>query len=144
MGFVNEFVPEDQKDKFDPEVFNLGPAFPPVRPYRWVIDRERNVFLILTGRQGSGGGQGDGYIPPEFFTFSFQNQLIKFEVEITANGNKDKGWTLNWLIINFTVPSLLESRQEEVLEALHEAIKTHGSSTGTPDSRIVGININFK
>lgn len=91
MGFFNEFVPEDQKDKFDPEVFNLGPAFPPVRQYRWVIDRERNISLILTGRQGSGGGDGYGYIPPEFFTFSFQNYLIKFAVEITAIGSYSSG-----------------------------------------------------
>ncbi len=144
MSFVNEFVPEDQKDKFDPEVFNLGPAFPPVRPYRWVIDRERNIFLILTGRQGSGGGDGDGYIPPEFFTFSFQKQLIKFEAEITASRSKDGGWALNWFVINLKIPPSLQPKREDILKELIDAIKTHGTSTGTPDSRITSINIDFK
>lgn len=128
MSFVSEFVPEDHKDKFDPEVFNLGPGFPPVRPYRWVIDRERDIFLILTGRQGSGGGDGDGYIPPDFFTFSFQKQLIKFEAEITAYRSNDGGWAVKWFIINLKVPLLLEPKREDVLKDLIAAIKTHHTS----------------
>lgn len=91
MAFVNEFVPEEQKDKFDPEVFKLSPAFPPIEPYRWTIDRERDIFLIQVGASGSGGGQGDGYIPPNFYTLSCQEELIKFEAQITAYENANGG-----------------------------------------------------
>ncbi len=144
MRFVSEFVPENQKDKFDPEVFNLGPAFPPTPPYRWVVDKERDIFLISTGRQGSGGGQGDGFIPPVFFTFSFQKQLIKFGAEITALGSKDKELTINWLIVGLKIPGFLESKQEELLRVLKEAIEIHQTSTGKHDENIIAVNIAFK
>lgn len=144
MGFIKEFVPEDQKNKFDPEIFDWGLAYPRARPYRWVVDVERDIFLMCTGRQGSGGGQGDGYIPPEFFSFSYQKQLIKFKAEITALGSNERGWTVNWVIFDFKMPSTLESEREEVMNFLIEAIEIHGNSVGQNINKLLAVNVSFK
>ena len=63
MAFVNEAVPEEQKSKFDPDVFfnPHGSLRKPVNIYRWVIDRERNVFLVRL----SGGGPREGGDAPK-------------------------------------------------------------------------------
>jgi hypothetical protein len=54
MAFVNEAVPEEQKSKFDSKIFFNPFSFnEPIRPFRWTIDRERDVFLIYLG----GGGR---------------------------------------------------------------------------------------
>lgn len=140
MAFVNEFVPEEQKDKFDPEVFEI-PPLPPLRPYRWVIDRERDIFLICVGRTGYGGGQGDGYIPPEYFTFSFKKQLIKFEAKVSAYGNKSDGWIIEWEITDLKIPQELEDRQNEIIALLKEAIDMHGNSIGRRSEDVNSINI---
>ena len=53
MAFKNELVPEEQKSKFDVKVFydRMSSFHRPLNFYRWVVDHERNAFVI-----GVGGG----------------------------------------------------------------------------------------
>jgi len=144
MAFVNEFVPEDQKDKFDPEVFNLGSAFPPSKPYRWVIDRERDIFLIRVGGSGSGGGQGDGYIPPEFYTLSIQGKLVKFDARVTGTGNFLTGDAeLDWEVFNLRIVLELIANKTEILGLIKEAINAI-DETGRPRQKLRAVHVNFK
>jgi hypothetical protein len=143
MAFVNEFVPEEQKDKFDPEVFNLGLARPPSRPYRWVIDRERDIFLIHVRGSGSGGGQGDGYIPPHHYSLSYEGLIVKFEAEVRSHEKTKNCLVRNWVVKNLTLPPELKDKKNQVIELLKEAIAVHGDSSGTPDADIVEVNILF-
>lgn len=137
MGFINEFVPEDQKSKFDLEVFDWGVAHPPIRPYRWVVDHERDIFLMVTGNTGHGGK------PTTFFSYSYQKHLIKFKAEINLLGDSESGWTANWWIFDFKMPNILESKKEDVIKVLLEAIEIHGNSVGLTNPEKTILNISF-
>ena len=144
MTFVNELIPEEQKDKFDPEVFKLNLAYPPMRPYRWTIDREREIFLIKVGAHGYGGGQGDGFIPPVFYTLSWKGQVIKFDVRIWSTGKFiDGDLDLNWEIFNIKLPPSLENKQAEVFELIQEAIRAIDTPSGLSKDKYRSINTVF-
>lgn len=138
MAYIKEFVPEDQKEKFDPEVFDRGIAFPRNRPYRWVVDHDRDIFLTCTGITGHGG------TPIAFFAYSYQKQLIKFEANITLVGSKENGWSANWVIFDFKMPDSMESKKEDAMKALLEAIEIQGNAIGQDISKLLSVNISFK
>lgn len=55
MAFVAEFVPEADKARFaDKNVWKISGSDWPLECYTWVIDRERDIFLINVC-----GGGGD-------------------------------------------------------------------------------------
>ncbi len=146
MTFVNELVPEEQKDKFDPEVLYISPATPTSMPYCWAIDRERDMFLI---RVGAGRIEGEGkpgeadYHSLHFFRFSLKGQLIRFEAQVSSYENED-GWTIDWFVTNLKIPSELLDRENEIIALLKEAIVVHENSSGTCHKNTCAINIIIK
>lgn len=49
MAFVNEEVPENDRERLDLEIFIHPLGGYPIGVCRWVIDREMNVFIIRLG-----------------------------------------------------------------------------------------------
>lgn len=53
MAFVNEVIPEEQKDKFKFPVQILHNGMKPTM-YKWVIDHENDFYLVKASKEGSG------------------------------------------------------------------------------------------
>ena len=53
MAFVNELISEEDKQKIDWSKFIAWPFSKPHRPWKWTIDRERDVFLYLWNNRGT-------------------------------------------------------------------------------------------
>lgn len=144
MTFVNEFVPEDQKDKFDPEVFKLIPAYPPSRPYRWTIDRERDIFLIRVGGSHSGGGQGDGYEPPDFYTLSILGKLVKFDLCTYVDGDsKDNTAVVKYDVFNIVVQDEGGCQESELQTLIVEALNVEASGLLRNPKGLLKVEVQF-
>lgn len=121
MAFVNEFISEEDKQKIDWTKFKWWKNSDPHRPWKWTIDRERDVFLVmLVGR----GREGDH---PELYALCWKGDVIRFCAERDGNGMFATGVDMLWKIFNIEIPPNLEGVKEEVLSVLREAIDAHGS-----------------
>jgi hypothetical protein len=45
MAFINELISDEDKKKIDWTKFKAWPFTPSITPWKWTIDRERDVFL---------------------------------------------------------------------------------------------------
>ncbi|MBU3104522.1 hypothetical protein [Clostridium gasigenes] len=52
MSFVNERILEADKEKFNYFNFKNSVTDEHLEPWKWTIDRERNIFLVGLGGQG--------------------------------------------------------------------------------------------
>lgn len=144
MAFVNERVPEDQKSKFDPKVFfnpNSGSFRRPIALYRWVIDRERDVFLIRLGGGGPWEG-GDAPKPKEKLALSWKGEVVKFEARVSAVGDA-KVWVANWEVVNIYIPQALEAHRDMVRQLIREGLDAMGNSTCHREGAIA-VNVHFQ
>lgn len=132
MAFVNEPVPEEQKEKFDITVF-----YHPKRSidkrisfYRWVVDRERDVFLIRLG----GGGQwegGDMPKPREYLALGYKGQAVKFEALFQSEGSSKNGTLVEYIeVYNVQIPPTLKWHRGKIMALIEEALDAMGDSTG--------------
>jgi hypothetical protein len=145
MAFVNELVPEEQKDKFDITVF-----YHPKRSidkrisfYRWVVDRERDIFLIRLG----GGGQwegGDMPKPREYFALSYKGEAIKFEALYSSEGNSKDGNLVGcYAVYNMQLPPALKWRSGKIMALIEEALDAMGDYTGHREN-LSAVKVTFK
>ncbi|MDR3394135.1 MAG: hypothetical protein P4L70_03950 [Parasulfuritortus sp.] len=133
MAFVNELISDEDKQKIDWTKFKAWPFSDPHRPWKWTIDKERNVFLIPLG---GGGPDGDR---PDVFALHWDGQVIRFEAEITGSGT-GKFWdTLFWKINNLAIPDNLHSQKEKILESVVNAIRAHGRFFSTEHVKTVHV-----
>lgn len=146
MAFINELVPEELKPTFDIEVFYdpRRTLFKQMSFYRWVVDHERNLFLIRLG--GGGSWEGEGYPKPsEYFAFSYKGEVINFESLYSSNNYKTHGGDLigYWEIFNINLSSSLANKREEIQQLLKEAFEAYGDSLS---NRVIlsGVEVTFK
>ena len=143
MTFVNEFIPEEQKLKFDSKVFSnpLTGGRKPISMYRWVIDRERDAFLIRLG----GGGPWEGGAAPkprEYLALSWKGEVIKFEALVSAEGNID-AWVATWEVLNVQIPDALEVHRDLVLQLIEEGLVAMGNSLCDREGALE-VNVHFQ
>jgi len=135
MAFVNELISEEDKQKIDWSKFKAWPSSKPHRPWKWTIDRERDVFLIgLVGR-----GREDDH--PEVYALSWKGDVIRFEAESGGKGMFTTGVDMFWKIFNIYIPSHLERQRQEIIETLKEAIDAHGATYKREQVKSVYIDI---
>lgn len=138
MAFVNEFVPEEQKSKFDPEIFRQpGPFGGPIPLFRWTVDKGRGVFLICLG----GGGREQEI--PRTYALSWEGEVVKFDAVQTAEGNRKDGAIVNWEVSNIRIPNQLEAKRELVIQLLREGLDAMGTLTCNRDG-VITVNVHFK
>lgn len=118
MAFVNEFILEEEKYRFQDWKEALS-GFPFI-PWKWTIDRERDVFLV-----GLGGGGGRVEIP-EFFALSWHGEVIEFRGYEQVNGTKEEGIEISWKML--LDPQMLETRIPGSVDLLKEAICAYGQT----------------
>ena len=146
MAFINERVPEEQKSKFDINIFHkpIWPWLEMINFSRWVVDRERDVFMITLGGGGPWEG-GDAPLPPKYLALSWKGEVVKFEARYRGEGSGRIGepFTLYIEVSALQIPPALEGRRDEVLQLIHEALEVAGGSTFDRDG-ISAIHISFK
>ena len=121
MAFVNEAISGADKSKYD--AFNFKSPFngEPVPAWKWTIDHERDVFLVWLG--GQGGEQSE---IPGFYVLVWKDQAIPFSAFSKGCGNYHTGIELWWNVFDIRIPQHMESKREEVIELVKEAIDAHG------------------
>jgi len=117
MAFVNEFVPQEDKARID---WNSIPRpiyrLRPIHPYRWTIDRERDVFLMKTEQ-----GREEASNQYEFL-FWWKGVPTRIRLEKSWPGKN----TLRWHRLGFFVPEPLRAIEPEIIEVLKEALTVYG------------------
>ncbi len=121
MTFVNEIIPEDDKIKIDWGHFRWSQWSEPHRPWKWTIDRGRDVFLVMLVGQGREGDH------PEVYALSWKGDVIRFKAERDAKGMFETGVDMFWKVFDIEMPIHLEAIRAEIYSVLREAIDAHGS-----------------
>src|SRR5688572_18624722 len=99
MSFVNELVPEADKQRIDWTNFRESPFTSPIIPWKWTIDRSRDAYFLPLAGQGPEEG-------PEVFMFVWKANLIRLEAWVTGSG-AGKWWdTLNCVVTEITIPDV--------------------------------------
>ncbi len=143
MTFVKELVPDEQKAKLDPKVFH-SPWTPkqPLRPYQWVIDRERDVFVISLGEDPPWEG-GDAPKPKQYLALSWKGNVVKFEAAYQETGRvRDGNAVGHWEVLAAHIPQALDPHRNAVLELIREGLEAMGDFLCNRE-RLSKVNIHF-
>ena len=143
MAFVSELVPEEQKTKFDQKVFH-SPWTPTqaLEPYKWVIDRERDVFVIRLGGDPPWEG-GNAPKPKLYLALSWKGEVIKFEAVYEESGRvRDGNAVGNWDVVGVHIPKAFVEHRSMVLELIQEGLDAMGDGLCLRE-RLSKVNIHF-
>ncbi len=117
MAFVNESIPDEDKQRIDfGQLRNPVNGHPlPLPPYQWTVDHERDIALISLG----GGGESSDF--PNFFVLYWQGRFINVHLRYTTTGDfptndLEVTWRLEFLGNLGNIP------EQEVIAALQEAL----------------------
>jgi hypothetical protein len=124
MAFVNEIIPEADKQRIDWSKFKAYSYSKPHNPWKWTIDRQRNIFLIVLSQVGF----DDTGTRPDVYAFFWKEIVIRFEAITDGNGRFDTGVDMYWTISNIEIPFEFESGREEIINTLREAIDSYGAT----------------
>jgi len=118
MAFVNEAIPEEQKNEFPFPVYTARDGSKPTL-YKWTIDRERDAYLVVTNVKGGGY---EGTAVTEHFVLSWKGELIRFQCNPQSSGNTAVGQMLSMRIHHLMIPPALQNHKEEVLQLIREIL----------------------
>lgn len=122
MSFVNELISEDDKQKIDWTKFKAYSYSNPHSPWKWTIDRVRDVFFIPLEHTG----YDDTNTRPDIFVLYWKKTVVRVEARVTGTG-EGKFWdTLFWRVSKVDIPVELQSQRDEILSTLKEAFCAHG------------------
>ena len=144
MAFVNELIPEEQKAKFDPDVFVpvWSPRGTPLDAVRWAVDRERDVFLVRLGAVPVG---------PEVIALSYKGEVIKVVARYSETGKwLDGNLVGNWVVeelhteeLGTPLPPVPEAQRHEMVELIREGLEAMGNPVC--DTKYLSkVNIDFQ
>lgn len=123
MAFVNELIPEEQKNKFSFPVSTRPDGSKPTL-WKWTIDRERETFLVFVGSEGGGY---EGTPVTKHFVLSWKGDLIKLSADpLNCFRNDEGGVVMSWRLHKLDLPPALPELREEVMELIREAFRTMG------------------
>ena len=137
MTFVNELIPESEKEKF---TFSVQTAYDGSKPtlWKWTIDREKGVFLVLTKSEG---GAYEGTQVTEHYVLNWKGNLIHFAGAPVVSGSIETGQVMSWRVHHLVIPSALIGRQEEVMNLIREALDAMGWLYRR--ERVAAVNVDF-
>jgi hypothetical protein len=137
MAFVNELIPEEQKDKFPfPVYIGYGGSKPTL--YKWTIDRQRNAYLVLVN--GEGGGY-EGTPVTKHFVLNWDGNLISLSADPLGTSKVTSGVVMSWRIRHLVIPPALQSKKEEVIALIREAFSAMGDIYD--GEKYVTVNVDF-
>lgn len=123
MAFVNELIPEEQKDKFQFPVFIRPDGSKPTL-WKWTIDRERDAYLVVTNVLGGGY---EGTPPDYYYVLTWKGAQVSFAAEEHLAINKEeKGSALTWKVHRLDIQQALQEQKDQVLQLIREALDARG------------------
>jgi hypothetical protein len=135
MPFINELIPEADKARIDWSKFKAWSFSKPLHPWKWTIDRERDIFFVELE------GQGPDSERPETYAMSWHSHVIRVEAEVSGSGG-EKFWAhIEWNILKIEIPEEIQLARNEILLDLEHAIDAHGRLFDR--SHIQSVRINF-
>lgn len=138
MAFVNELIPEEQKDKF---LFPSYTAYDGSKPtlWKWTIDRGSDVFLVRVRKEGGGY---EGTPITWHFIMSWHGDLISISADPLNVTETQEGVVMHWRIHRLVVPPALQDRREVVETLIKEAFATMGRLYD--GEKFAAVNVEFK
>lgn len=137
MTFVNELIPEEQKDKFPFPVSTRPDGSKPTL-YKWTIDRERDAYLVVTNVLGGGY---EGTPPDYYYVLCWKGEQVSFAAEQRFSGNKVEGQEVSWRVHRLDIPTVLQGREKEIMQLIQEALDVQGWLYDR--SCLVAVNVQF-
>ena len=137
MTFVNELIPESEKEKFTFPVTTKHDGSKPTL-WKWTIDRDRNAYLVFTK---SVGGGYEGTPLTKFFVLNWNGKLIYLCAEPLGTSRKPAGVVMSWRIHKLDIPSDLPNTQEELMQIIREAFAMMGDLYD--GEQYVAVNVDF-
>lgn len=129
MGFVNEYVPEADIEKYD--LHGIWDKYYPFRKGRyfgdnnpsWTVDREVNVFLMSIGI-----GRGEHGNRTKFLLWWNRTHLVaELDLVEGSSGDLDANPFMRvWDLVRIDLPTELEGKRTEVERTLKEALRIYG------------------
>jgi len=130
MAFIIEKIPETEKKKFPFINIKLSS--------RWAIDREREVFIAITGTVG---GPYEGTVPTDYYTMYWHNEKIDIAATPLPKSFTERGAIMNWHIHGLEIPETLQDRKESVFQLIRDAFSAIGQSFD--GDRFLSVNVEF-
>lgn len=122
MTFINELIPEAEKEKFTFPVSTRADGSKPTL-WKWTIDRERNAFLVLINAEGGGY---EGTPLTKHFVLSWNRHLVSLSADPLGTSRVETGVVMSWRVHRLNLPTSLQDRQEDVIRLIREAFSTRG------------------
>jgi hypothetical protein len=138
MAFVNAYLTEEEKEKFneakitDPR-WNL-PKYC-LEPWKWTVDKERGIALINCGVADRENYKIETFAfintqieIHQILSFEIVNKSIKKEKEIELKKKYDVDWVEKWELIDIhnLKASAIVSSIEKFVELLSDALNVYG------------------
>jgi hypothetical protein len=122
MAFVNEKISECDREYF--YSLNLKSPFTDelVEPWKWTIDREREIFLVGLAGQGSEHSE-----IPMYYALVWKKNVIIIETFSGGTGSYSTGVEKWWRIPSIRIPECMAAEKDKVVELVKEAFDAHGS-----------------
>ena len=122
MAFINERIPEEEKEKFNFEVFTDPDGEKPTL-YKWTVDRERNAFLVLINVVGGGAS---GTQETEHFVLIWNQHIVRFSADPIPSGSKKDGYSLSWRVHQVEIPQSVKDMKADILSLIRDSLDTKG------------------
>lgn len=122
MAFVNELIPEEEKERFSFPVSERRDGSKPTL-WKWTVDRDRDAFLVFTNAEGGGY---EGTQLTKHFVLSWKGKLVTLCADPLPALRNDAGVIKPWRIHKLRIPLVLHSQREEVIQLIREAFSTMG------------------
>ena len=129
MGFVNEYVPEADIEKYDLRgiwdkyyPFRKGRYFGGNKPH-WTVDRESNTYLMSVGiGRGEHGNRRKFLLWVDGVHVIAQVDLVK-----GSSGDLDANpFVLIWDLAQIQIPLPIEENKADIIRTLKDALVTYG------------------
>lgn len=138
MTFVNELIPEEQKDKFPfPVQIGYGDSKPTL--FKWTIDRERDVYLVKVRKEGGGY---EGTPVTTHFIMNWCSNLISLSADRIGVSEDHGKVYMSWRIHRLVIPPALQDQREAVMALIKEAFATMGDIYDGEE--YAAVNVEFK
>ena len=134
MAFVNAFMTEEEKAEFEVKAIpNPGNKLVTLKPYRWTIDREQDVFLVW-------GLQEREEPHDEYFLLGWKGTPINVKLrEYWVSGAE-----LGWELIRLELPAHLKDQRDEIIKCLKDALRVYGFNGNPNDQYNQAAKVHFK
>lgn len=121
MAFVNEYIPEADKQRIDFSKIKHPLHGDPISPIEWTVDRGRDIALIDLG-----GGSGEHARYPHFFVLYWRGETINVFLRSTFIGNfTTSDLEVTWHL-EFIGKEIENVPEAEVIDTLKDALFSYG------------------